>query len=64
LKEWKLREAAVLAFGSILEGPSGFIQKFITQAIGVLVQHLKDPNAAVRDTTAWTIASILKACLI
>lgn len=59
-QEWKHREAAVLAFGSILEGPGPFIEKFISQAIGILLQHLKDQVIPVRDTTAWTIASILK----
>eukprot|EP01127_Copromyxa_protea_P013091 TRINITY_DN3485_c0_g1_i1.p1 TRINITY_DN3485_c0_g1~~TRINITY_DN3485_c0_g1_i1.p1 ORF type:complete len:861 (+),score=238.86 TRINITY_DN3485_c0_g1_i1:44-2626(+) len=58
--DWKLKEAAVLAFGAILEGPSSAIGKFISQAIPILLQHLKDASPAVRDTTAWTIASILK----
>eukprot|EP01126_Amoeba_proteus_P036003 TRINITY_DN3649_c0_g1_i7.p1 TRINITY_DN3649_c0_g1~~TRINITY_DN3649_c0_g1_i7.p1 ORF type:complete len:553 (+),score=94.89 TRINITY_DN3649_c0_g1_i7:79-1659(+) len=59
-QDWKCREAAVLAFGSILEGPVNVIQKLISQAIGVLLTHLKDPITAVKDTTAWTLGSILK----
>jgi len=62
-QDWKFREAAVLAFGSILDGPSpaGLVQKLISQAIVILLQHLKDPVVAVRDTTSWTIGAILKS---
>eukprot|EP01126_Amoeba_proteus_P057084 TRINITY_DN7242_c0_g1_i6.p1 TRINITY_DN7242_c0_g1~~TRINITY_DN7242_c0_g1_i6.p1 ORF type:complete len:805 (-),score=179.08 TRINITY_DN7242_c0_g1_i6:164-2578(-) len=59
-QDWKCREAAVLAFGSILEGPDDFIYKLVTQAMGILLTHLKDNVVAVRDTTAWTIGAILK----
>jgi len=57
---WKHREAAVLAFGSSLEGPKGVIHQLIQQATPVLLKHLKDENEAVKDTSAWAIASILR----
>lgn len=58
--EWKNREAAVSSFGSILEGPKLVIGQLITQATPVLLKHLKDPNELVKETSAWTIANILK----
>jgi len=57
---WKQREAAVLAFGSSLEGPKGVIHQLIQQATPVLLKHLKDENDAVKDTSAWAIANILR----
>jgi importin subunit beta-1 len=48
-----------LAFGAILEGPGGFLQTLITQAIPVLVNHLRsDPVVYVKDTTAWTLGRV------
>jgi len=57
---WKQREAAVLAFGSSLEGPKGVIHQLIQQATPVLLKHLKDENESVKDTSAWAIANILR----
>ena len=57
--DWRKREAATFAFGAILEGPSSkIIGNFISQAFPILMQHMKDPEQIVRDTTAWTIANI------
>jgi len=58
--DWQKREAAVNSFGSILDGPKGIILQLISQATPVLLKHLKDQNLAVKETSAWTIASILK----
>jgi len=55
--EWRYREAAVMAFGSILEGPAN-IDQLIQQALPVLVQHMKDQHQRVKDTTAWTLGKI------
>lgn len=58
-QNWKFREAATLAFGAILEGPKGYIGQLITQAIPVLLNHMKsDPVVYVKDTTAWTIGRV------
>eukprot|EP01054_Gregarina_sp_Poly1_P003915 Gregarina_sp_Poly_1__3914@NODE_2171_length_2560_cov_409_677898_g1400_i0_p1_GENE_NODE_2171_length_2560_cov_409_677898_g1400_i0NODE_2171_length_2560_cov_409_677898_g1400_i0_p1_ORF_typecomplete_len783_score121_00HEAT_EZ/PF13513_6/2_3e03HEAT_EZ/PF13513_6/3_8e02HEAT_EZ/PF13513_6/1_5e07HEAT_EZ/PF13513_6/24HEAT_EZ/PF13513_6/1_8e04HEAT_EZ/PF13513_6/3HEAT_EZ/PF13513_6/1_7e02Vac14_Fab1_bd/PF12755_7/1_9e02Vac14_Fab1_bd/PF12755_7/62Vac14_Fab1_bd/PF12755_7/1_4e03Vac14_Fab1_bd/PF12755_7/85Vac14_Fab1_bd/PF1275 len=59
--KWNRREAAVLVYGSILEGPT-------TRAFGPALQKsfeplckgLNDESLAVRDTTAWTIARVAK----
>ena len=59
--DWKFREAAVMAFGSILEGPDATSLKPVAeQAVPFLLKLLQDPNIAVRDTTAWTIGRIFE----
>jgi importin subunit beta-1 len=58
---WRHREAAVMAFGSMLEGPDvASIKPIAEQAIPFLIELLRDPNIAVRDTTAWTIGRIFE----
>ncbi|CAF4153394.1 unnamed protein product, partial [Rotaria sordida] len=59
--DWRHREAAVMAFGSMLEGPDvSSIKPIAEQAIPFLLELLRDPNIAVRDTTAWTIGRIFE----
>ncbi|KAJ1920086.1 karyopherin Kap95, partial [Tieghemiomyces parasiticus] len=54
------REAAVMAFGSIMEGPAGpVLAPLIQQALPVLIEMLQDPVVHVQDTTAWSIGRIL-----
>jgi len=56
---WKYREAAVLAYGSIMEGPtSEKMRPLVMQSYGSLVGALQDPSVAVRDTIAWTLGRI------
>ena len=58
-ENWRYREAATMAFSSILEGPSGAaIGPYVNQSIPVLLAALSDPNDLVKDTTAWTIGRI------
>eukprot|EP01114_Cavostelium_apophysatum_P022766 TRINITY_DN834_c0_g1_i1.p1 TRINITY_DN834_c0_g1~~TRINITY_DN834_c0_g1_i1.p1 ORF type:complete len:849 (-),score=280.63 TRINITY_DN834_c0_g1_i1:274-2820(-) len=59
-ENWKFREAATLAFGAILEGPKNYVSTLTTQAMPILIQHLKDPVEHVKDTTAWTIGRIIQ----
>lgn len=56
---WRAREAATFAFGSILEGPSvETLGQLVQSGLGFLLTALKqDPNAHVKDTTAWTIGA-------
>lgn len=57
--EWRLKEAAIMAFGMILSGPSPEkIVPFVSQAMPILISCLKDPSTLVRDTSAWTIGKI------
>jgi len=57
--DWKYREAAVLAYGSIMEGPSSEkMLPLVQRSYSHLVQRLQDPSVAVRDTVSWTIGRI------
>mmetsp|Transcript_25359 Transcript_25359/g.58536 ORF Transcript_25359/g.58536 Transcript_25359/m.58536 type:complete len:807 (+) Transcript_25359:242-2662(+) len=57
--EWRMREAATMAFSCILEGPStDKIGQFVNQSIPVLIEALKDPHPMVKDTSAWTLGRI------
>eukprot|EP01097_Dermamoeba_algensis_P005071 TRINITY_DN3234_c0_g1_i4.p1 TRINITY_DN3234_c0_g1~~TRINITY_DN3234_c0_g1_i4.p1 ORF type:complete len:508 (+),score=118.61 TRINITY_DN3234_c0_g1_i4:1129-2652(+) len=55
--DWRLREAATLAFGSILEGPK-MVQALVIQAFGLLLKHMSDPVPQVKDTATWTVGRI------
>jgi importin subunit beta-1 len=41
-----------------LEGPKGYLAQLITQAIPILLQHMKDSVVYVKDTTAWTLGRV------
>ncbi|CAI9097287.1 OLC1v1033676C2 [Oldenlandia corymbosa var. corymbosa] len=59
--EWRFREAATYAFGSILEGPS--IEKLspmVNSGLHFLLNAMKDENSHVKDTTAWTLSRIFE----
>ncbi|KAJ1539461.1 karyopherin beta [Cladochytrium tenue] len=58
-QDWHYREAAVMAFGSILDGPnpttiSGLLEFSLPHFIGMM----QDSNVQVKDTTAWTLGRI------
>lgn len=56
---WRVKEAAIMAFGMILEGPSGDkLIPLVQQAMPFLINCMKDPKPLVRDTSAWTIGRI------
>lgn len=56
---WRLKEAAVMAFGMILDGPSDDkLSPIVMQAMPILINCLKDQNTLVRETSAWTIGRI------
>ncbi|XP_055812701.1 importin subunit beta-1 [Solanum dulcamara] len=59
--DWRSREAAIYAFGSILEGPS--IEKLspmVHAGLKHLLDAMKDNNEHIRDTTAWTLSRIFE----
>nr|GMC85883.1 importin subunit beta-1-like [Ipomoea batatas] len=59
--DWRSREAATYAFGSILDGPS--IEKLspmVNAGFDFLLNAMKDENSHVRDTTAWTLSRIFE----
>ncbi|OCF37529.1 importin subunit beta-1 [Kwoniella heveanensis BCC8398] len=63
--DWQRREAAVMAFGSILDGPEpNTLAPLVTQALGALVGMMgNDPSPQVRDTVAWTLSRITELML-
>ncbi|KAJ4842329.1 Importin subunit beta-1 [Turnera subulata] len=60
--DWRQREAATYAFGSILEGPSpDKLMPIVNVALNFMLSALtKDPNNHVKDTTAWTLGRIFE----
>ncbi|KAL6581565.1 Importin subunit beta-1 [Orobanche minor] len=60
--DWRQREAATYAFGSILEGPSpNKLMPIVNAALNFMLTALtKDPNSHVKDTTAWTLGRIFE----
>ncbi|CAL5407987.1 unnamed protein product [Camellia sinensis] len=60
--DWRQREAATYAFGSILEGPSpDKLVPIVNVALNFMLTALtNDPNSHVKDTTAWTLGRIFE----
>ncbi|KAL8049422.1 hypothetical protein ABFS82_06G019200 [Erythranthe guttata] len=61
-EDWRRREAATYAFGSILEGPSpDKLTPIVNVALNFMLTALtKDPSSHVKDTTAWTLGRIFE----
>lgn len=58
-ENWRMRDAAIVAFASILDGPTTeVIATFVTQAVPVLLQAFRDPNVVVRDSATHAISKI------
>mmetsp|Transcript_19879 Transcript_19879/g.43181 ORF Transcript_19879/g.43181 Transcript_19879/m.43181 type:complete len:872 (-) Transcript_19879:515-3130(-) len=56
---WRNRDAAVMAFISILDGPSSdAIGRYVTDSVPLLLTMLNDENIIVRDSTAHCISRI------
>ncbi|KAF9602487.1 hypothetical protein IFM89_028501 [Coptis chinensis] len=60
--DWRQREAATYAFGSILEGPSpDKLISIVNVALDFMLSALmQDPNNHVKDTTAWTLGRVFE----
>ncbi|XXG61424.1 hypothetical protein AAC387_Pa05g0043 [Persea americana] len=60
--DWRQREAATYAFGSILEGPApDKLMPIVNVALNFMLNALtKDPNNHVKDSTAWTLGRIFE----
>lgn len=60
-QNWRFKEAAILAFGCILEGPSpDTLKRIVEAAFPFLLSNMQDSMPLVKDTTAWTIGQICK----
>lgn len=56
---WRNREAAVMAFGSILDGPDREqLKVLIGQALAPILNLIKDEALQVRETVAWCLGRI------
>lgn len=59
--DWRSREAATFAFGSILEGPTTEkLSPMVNTGLDFLLNAMKDENSHVKDTTAWTLSRIFE----
>jgi importin subunit beta-1 len=57
--DWHLREASVMAFGSILEGPTpAILGPLVKSAFPMLIGMMSDPIVGVKDTCAWTLGRV------
>jgi importin subunit beta-1 len=62
--DWHYREAAVMAFGSILAGPDPTVlTTLVNQALPILIEMMTDANVHVKDTTAWTLGRICESLI-
>jgi importin subunit beta-1 len=59
--DWRSREAATFAFGSIIEGPSmEKLSPMVHSGFEFLLSAMKDENTHVKSTTAWTLSRIFE----
>jgi len=57
--DWRNRDAALMSFGAILEGPDPVqLKSLVEQAMPMLIELMKDNSVSVMDTAAWTIGRV------
>lgn len=62
-EDWHRRDAAVAAFGGIMEGPEPTVlEPLIKQALGVLLSMMEDSSVQVRDSTAYALGRVCECC--
>jgi importin subunit beta-1 len=62
-EDWHNRDAAVSAFGAIMEGPEEkVISPIVKQALLVIIKMMEDPVIHVKDSTAYALGRITEAC--
>ncbi|CAI2311773.1 unnamed protein product [Caenorhabditis sp. 36 PRJEB53466] len=60
---WKYKEAAIMAFGSILDGPDPKkLLPMAQEALPAIVAAMCDKNVNVRDTAAWALGRVIDTC--
>ncbi|EGW34842.1 uncharacterized protein SPAPADRAFT_57935 [Spathaspora passalidarum NRRL Y-27907] len=58
-ENWRAKEAAVMAFGSILDGPEHEqLKSLITQALPPILNLINDEALQVKETVAWCLGRI------
>lgn len=62
-EDWRRRDAAVAAFGGIMEGPEPrVLEPLIKQALPVLLGMMEDSSVQVRDSTAYALGRVCDCC--
>lgn len=57
--EWRVKEASIMAFSCIMDGPSGDkLTPIVASALPVILECFRDQSPHVRDTATWTVARI------
>lgn len=63
--DWHQREAAVMTFGSIMDGPDpNVLTPLVTQALPILIDMMRDENTLVKDTVAWTLGRVCDLLIV
>ncbi|XP_067001401.1 importin subunit beta-1 isoform X2 [Anabrus simplex] len=58
-EDWRYRDAALMAFGSILGGlDPATLKPLVEQAMPTLIELMYDTSVVVRDTAAWTFGRV------
>ncbi|KAH9827423.1 importin subunit beta-1-like [Teratosphaeria destructans] len=61
-EDWHLRDAAVSAFGAIMEGPDEkVLDPLVKQALPVLISMMSDSNVQVKDSAAYALGRVSEA---
>ncbi|KIW04872.1 hypothetical protein, variant [Verruconis gallopava] len=62
-EDWHHRDAAVSAFGAILEGPEEkMLEPIIKQALPILIAMMDDPVIQVKDSAAYALGRACECC--
>ena len=57
--DWHHREAAVMAFSCILDGPDPTVlTPLVNQALPILIDMMNDSELHVKDAVAWTLGKV------
>lgn len=60
---WHFRDAAVAAFGAIMDGPDYHtLEPLVKQALPVLTGMMEDPDVHVKDSAAYALGRICDYC--
>ena len=58
-QDWHFREAAVMAFSCILDGPDpSILNTLVNSALPILIRMMQDSDLQVKDTVAWTLGKV------
>lgn len=61
--DWHYREAAVAAFGAIMDGPEEkTLEPIVKQALPILISMMDDSSVIVKDSTAYALGRITESC--